>query len=351
MKSIFTISFILQLFISQNSHSQIILNLKNIKISPSARGFQIVEVKNSSAQLGSISTSLGNKANIILQTNIKNYLDKNFKNDPNGVKIIYNIQDLSIKEKQVSENKFSGEIHLLVNFERIGKNDTLQITSAEAGHVYTRTLGMTGEENFEPLIRKSINSTLKYLNGWFGINDKSDEKLAKGVKIVFMPDTLQNDRDTIYFHSRKLNWDDFKGKKPLFSPTNYGAAVFVNIGYEAKFTVKEGLITANILQKTYMVCGMSWVSELARNDYALAHEQLHFDIAKVINNRFRRRILELEAESIDELNSQIQYEYLEFYREMNRMQKAYDGETLHSVNSIKQAEWAEKIKKELETIN
>jgi hypothetical protein len=348
MRLKFGILFIMHLLWSDGIHAQISINLKNLKISPSARGYQIVEIKNSPIQLGLISTPEGKNESIILQNSIKNYLDKNFRNDPNGVKIIYNIQDLSIKEKRISENKFSGEIHLLVHFERIGKTDTLQITSAEAGHTYTRTLGMTSEENFEPLIRKSINSTLKYLNGWFGINDKSDEKLAKGVKITFLPDTLQNDADTIYHHTRKLDWDDFKGRKPLFSPANYGAAVFANIGYTAIFTVKDGLITAQIQQKTYVVCGMSWVSELARNDYALAHEQLHFDIAKVINNRFKKRIFELEAESIDDLNSMIQYEYLEFFREMNRMQKDYDNQTQHSLNTAKQAEWAERIQKELE---
>lgn len=341
-------AFFFLLLIHDDLYSQISINLKNIKIFPSARGYQIVEVENSPIDLGSISTSAEKKEKIILRTNIKNYLEKNFKNDPNGVKIIYKIQDLSIKEKRVSENKLSGEVHLLVSFQRIGKDDTLQITSAEAGHTYTRTFGMSQEENFEPLIRKSINSTLKYLNDWFGINDKSDEKLATGVKIVFLPDTLQNNSDTIYYHTRKLNWDDFKGKKPPFSPSNYGAAVFVNIAYEARFTVEKGLITTYILQKTYMVCGMSWVSEMARNDYALAHEQLHFDIAKVINNRFKKRILELAAETIDDLNSLIQYEYLEFFREMNRMQKEYDRETQHSINTIKQAEWAERIRKELE---
>ncbi len=331
--------------------SQLSINLKNIRISPSAKGYQIVEVKNFQSHLGIITMPDGNKEKVFLNggitQSIENYLSKNLRNDPNGVKIIYNIQDLSITEKKISDNKFGGEIHLLINFERIGKNDTLQITSAEAGHSYVRTIGMAGEENFEPLIRKSIISTLRYLNAWFGLNDKTDEKLAKGVKIVFASDTLKNDEDTIYHHTRKLTWDDFKGRKPPFSPSNYGAAVFANIGYEAIFTVKDGLITAYIQQKTYMVRGMSWVSELARNEYALAHEQLHFDIAKVVNNRFRKRILELEAESIDDLNSMIQYEYLEFFRMMNGMQKAYDEETQHSLNTLKQAEWAEKIKIEL----
>jgi hypothetical protein len=44
----------------------------------------------------------------------------------------------------------------------------------------------------------------------------------------------------------------------------------------------------------------------------------------------------------------IQYEYLEFFREMNRMQKDYDNQTQHSLNTAKQAEWAERIQKELE---
>ncbi|HEY1054654.1 MAG TPA: hypothetical protein VGE24_05945 [Emticicia sp.] len=52
----------------------------------------------------------------------------------------------------------------------------------------------------------------------------------------------------------------------------------------------------------------------------------------------------MRAESIEDLKSMIQYEYLESYREMNRLQKEYDEESRHSLDTFKQAEWAQKVK-------
>lgn len=346
---------IVLLFCSSYSYSQIYISLKNQRIYPSAKGFQIVSASSSISSLGSLFTVDGGRDNIYLSggttKSIQNYLIRNLNQDSAGAKIIYKIKDLSIKEKKITEEKIEGELRLWVGFLRISKTDTAELTSAEAGHSYTRTLGTAHVDNFEPLIRKSINSTIKYLNGWFGLNSLKDERLAKGVKIVFLPDTLQNDEDTIYHYTRKLTWDDFRGRRPAFSPPNYGAAVFANFAYTGKFIVKEGIIWAYIQVKPYMVRGMSWASTESKTESALAHEQIHFDIARVISERFKKRILELEAETIDDLNSLIQYEYIDFYREMNQMQKAYDAETNHSLNAIRQTEWAEKISKQLQEFN
>lgn len=346
---------IILLFCSSYSYSQIYISLKNQRIYPSAKGFQIVSATSSSERLGSLFTVNGSRENVYLSggaaKSIQNYLIRNLIQDSTGVKVIFKVKELSIKEKKINTERIEGELRLWVGFERISKNDTVEITSAEAGHTYTRTLGTAHVDNYEPLIRKSIISTIKYLNGWFGLNSLKDERLAKGVKIVFLPDTLQNDEDTIYHYTRKLTWDDFRGRRPAFSPPNYGAAVFANFAYTSKFTVKEGIIWAYIQVKPYMVRGMSWASTESKTESALAHEQIHFDIARVISERFKKRILELEAETIDDLNSLIQYEYIDFYREMNQMQKAYDAETNHSLNISRQAEWAEKISKQLQEFN
>ena len=94
-----------------------------------------------------------------------------------------------------------------------------------------------------------------------------------------------------------------------------------------------------------MVRGMSWVLPNSLNDYSLAHEQLHFDIAKLITERFKKKIATMQADLIIDLNSMIQYEYLESYREMNQLQKQYDSESNHSLYRQSQADWELKVKK------
>jgi hypothetical protein len=187
-----------------------------------------------------------------------------------------------------------------------------------------------------------FSKSLEYFDKWLTLNGSKHEALIKGVKIVFLPETDVNDNDTIYHHTRKVTWDDFRGK-----PTNtrYGAAIFANFAYGASFQVIDGYIVAKISTKTYMVRGMSWVLPTSLNDYALAHEQLHFDIARVVTERFKKKIAAMKADLIIDLNSMIQYEYLESYREMNLLQKQYDAETNHSLYRQGQAEWESKVKK------
>ena len=69
-----------------------------------------------------------------------------------------------------------------------------------------------------------------------------------------------------------------------------------------------------------MVRGMSWVIPPAQDAYGLSHEQLHFDITKLVVERFKKKIAAMKADLVIDLNSMIQYEYLESYREMNQLQ-------------------------------
>jgi hypothetical protein len=54
--------------------------------------------------------------------------------------------------------------------------------------------------------------------------------------------------------------------------------------------------------------------------------------------------------TIEDYDSQIQYEFLESFREMNTEQEKYDGESQHGLNTTVQAEWNQKIKAEIERI-
>jgi hypothetical protein len=98
--------------------------------------------------------------------------------------------------------------------------------------------------------------------------------------------------------------------------------------------------------KVFMVKGMSWRKSETTGTYALAHEQLHFDIVQVIANRFKKHLSSTEL-SIEDYDSQIQYQFIEFFRQMNQLQKAYDEETQHGLNAVQQQRWQERIAQEL----
>lgn len=324
------------------------ITLKDTRIDIKPVGYHIADVKDGRLQkntIGTIITSADDKAPITLtggvKTGFQNFIAKNLAKDINTVPILYHIKTLTVAESR-REGTVNGKMSLSVNFERIGKNDTIALVTSDVFMDYKRSVvASPNMNNLESVLHQLIVQTLDYFTDWMQINNDKHEALSKGVEIFIMPDYKNNDRDTIYYETRKVNWDDFRGKP---SSLKYGAAIFSNFGYHSSFRVSKGLIQAFIETKTYMVRGMSWANETAKNDYSLAHEQLHFDITKLVVERFKKKVKGMRAESIEDLNSMIQYEYLESYREMNKLQREYDDESRHSLDTFKQAEWVQKVK-------
>ena len=79
----------------------------------------------------------------------------------------------------------------------------------------------------------------------------------------------------------------------------------------------------------------------------MRHEQNHFDITKLVVERFKQQILADNDMDFDDYNSRIQFLYLEAYRDMNRWQTQYDRETGHGINHGEQARWDEKVATDL----
>ncbi len=82
------------------------------------------------------------------------------------------------------------------------------------------------------------------------------------------------------------------------------------------------------------------------SDYALNHEQRHFDIAKIAAEHFKRKLAS-EQLPVDNYDGFINYDYLDAYREMDKLQEQYDKETDHGANHAAQEGWDRKIDEEL----
>jgi hypothetical protein len=99
-------------------------------------------------------------------------------------------------------------------------------------------------------------------------------------------------------------------------------------------------ITLNI--EVFFIKSASWVLPNYQNIYALAHEQLHFDITKLVSERFKQKLRQTPLNQ-DDYDSIIQYQYLESFREMNKLQYRFDQETNHGLNRTEQLRWHDKI--------
>jgi hypothetical protein len=89
----------------------------------------------------------------------------------------------------------------------------------------------------------------------------------------------------------------------------------------------------------------SWTSSTTLSDYSIAHEQLHFDIAKITVERFKQKAKQILT--VDNYDSELQLLFIEMYREMNQLQREYDDESNHSINVVGQAKWQSQISEEL----
>lgn len=163
------------------------------------------------------------------------------------------------------------------------------------------------------------------------------------VKIVFTPDRRPEDpaSDSIFYQpTRKLRWADFKATPPLRGPS--AAVCYTSFAYEGSSLRKHDTLTLNLTLQVFFVKSASWAKEYIKDASALSHEQLHFDITWLVALRFQQRIKMMPL-NIEDYDSVIQYEYLESFREMNRLQKAYDDETSHGTSPSAQLRWQRTI--------
>ncbi|WP_224997161.1 hypothetical protein [Cesiribacter sp. SM1] len=256
--------------------------------------------------------------------------------------VVVRIHDFKVTEKAGSEGRVEGRVQLSMSFDLLRDGEYVYLTDYEGAVRYSRSPGQ--HTVVEPALRRSLASGLKFLNEWMDTEATKNEKLALGVKVFFTDYVQHNKADTVFYDpARPLRWDDFVGK-PVGS--RYAAQVFPSFGYGGPSAVVDGYIHLNLNMKVFVLKENSWVRAGANNDYALNHEQRHFDIVKLVVERFKNRITSKQLPVVD-YGGIIAYEYIESFREMNRLQDQYDSETQHGLNNSAQERWNARIEKEL----
>jgi hypothetical protein len=169
------------------------------------------------------------------------------------------------------------------------------------------------------------------------------EKLATGLRVTFEDFTANNDPDTLFYNpNRPLRWEDFRAQP---KGGVYAAAVFTNFAYEGESKVVNGIIQLHLKLKVFVVRDASWV-RAGRDAYGLNHEQRHFDIVKLVTEKFKKQV-QPENLTVTDYNSQIQMQFLDSWREMTARQDLYDTQTRHGLDQAAQERWNQQIDREL----
>ncbi len=328
------------------------LTLKSQRLAVTSHEFYIVSVEDARKQTATIGRVYDGQqmTNMVLEGGttmaFQRFLDKNFndKNRNELTPIYLIIKDLKVSERLSGTNIVAGEISMNLAFETYRDGQRIALTSGNATSTYTRSTDNLAL--IDQLLRTAIENELKGFVKWFKDSSKSD-KLAKRVQLIFDEDTLKVEAgDTVYYSAkRKLNWKDFKGGVAFGS--RWAAQVFTSFGFESRAKVNNRVVELRVRTFVWLDKTMSWARPDAKNDYTLAHEQLHFDITKLSVERFKRKLASMIF-TVEDFSSEIQYQYLEYYRQLNDLQTQYDGETNHGLNTDEQARWIEKVRKELQ---
>ncbi|RAJ85509.1 hypothetical protein CLV59_102213 [Chitinophaga dinghuensis] len=157
----------------------------------------------------------------------------------------------------------------------------------------------------------------------------------------FQEQPYSENSDTLYYTPyRHLKWDDFQGTPSVNGPS--AAVSYTSFAYEGSSRLYKDTLHITLQLQVFFIKSASWVRPDSKTAYGLAHEQLHFDITRLVVERFKQR-LKQTALNRDDYDSVIQYQYLEAFKEMNRFQYAFDRETHSGMNAAAQEKWREKV--------
>lgn len=278
---------------------------------------------------------------------LQNYFSKSFIKDSSDYPIILKIKELSIDESMIN-SKITGKCKIKVSYSFQRDTAEIPLTDFQTSITFNRTQG--DYNNYEALLSKVIEKSVMYFDEWMAENYDTNQKLIRSLKLIINSDyQMENPEkgDTIFWSpTRKMTWADFTGTMP--KTTRYSAQIFNNFEYIAPLKLENGILKINLQMKVYMLKSSSWTSSTSLSDYSIAHEQVHFDLTKIVAERFKQKAKEILT--VDNYDSELQLLFIEMYREMNRFQKEYDDESSHSINVLGQQKWQRFVDWELKEI-
>lgn len=273
---------------------------------------------------------------------IRQYFAQQVQKNTSKTPVIITIKALTMTETPYGDG-VDGRIKLHLSF-GLEKNYGVEpLTDYRGALNYKRSGG--NRVAIERDLRSLLRASLVYFNDWIQSNAASNRKLAKNVKISFTNYTEELEGDTIYYSpKRPLTWSDFQSR--IRPSSKFMAVIMPSLGYTQEAKLVDGTIHVKIAVKAFLPKSASYADVTGRNAYTLNHEQRHFDIVKIISEQFKQKILARPL-TPDTFEAIINIQFLDSFRDMNAMQKAYDKETSHGLNRIAQEDWNQRIDKEL----
>ena len=148
--------------------------------------------------------------------------------------------------------------------------------------------------------------------------------------------------DTVAWQTKRLTWDDFKGRPDSRYAHSSSVALTssgINIYYRGYESNPDIRVTCTFYRKR------SWVKDEGRNRAVLQHEQLHFDITEFHARKLRYAIAKLSPSQRSWQT--VQRRYNQANRDCDAYQTRYDRDTHHSIDTEAQKVWIDYVAEDL----
>lgn len=167
-------------------------------------------------------------------------------------------------------------------------------------------------------------------------------------RIYNVPDFRKHEKEIEWSDTRKLTWEDFKGKEKPVSNPGIAALTYCGFGFQTNYMT---LFTkAKIFTTNSFTCMLSWVrSDQKDRVDLLEHEQKHFDLCEVYTRLLRKKLEEKKLTVVN-INTDAAILFKEVYALYLDRQELYDKQTNHGLNRQAQVDWGRDIQQELDRL-
>lgn len=271
---------------------------------------------------------------------LRNFVRQSVPRNPALRPVTMRLQELQVRETPGPGGTIDGKITVTLAFDWPRAGERVPLVEYRGGAQYRRLPAQRAV--VAPALRQALVSGLVYLNTWITQQAPGNPDLATAIEVQFRDDVRQTEPDTLFYDpGRPLAWADFTGPQ---RGKGFAAAVFPSFAYQGRPSIEQGKLRLDMTLKVFVVRSSSWTS--TQLPEPLHHEQGHFDLVKLVAERFRRKV-QPDSLTFADYNSIIQLQYLRSYWEMNRVQEQYDAETRHGQDEVAQQRWSQRIDAEL----
>ncbi|MDB5146481.1 MAG: hypothetical protein JWQ57_501, partial [Mucilaginibacter sp.] len=200
------------------------------------------------------------------------------------------IKKLKLTEAVMADGRIEGQLEIQLWFELKKEEGNVHLIDYPASTIYYRNAGQQYDAGL--LISRALMAGLDFFNKWINREADTNIKLAKGVKLIFSDYSEQPEGDTIYYSAKRpLTWNDFQDKA---RGIKYIAEVLPGFGYTEQVDVVKSMVVVRVSMRVFLPKSAAWVKPEGRTDYALNHEQRHFDIVVIVARHFKQALMAMK---------------------------------------------------------